>query len=257
MNRVRGLAAELVAARVDVIVVAGTLVVQEIRPVVGTIPIVASMVDPVSAGFADSYAHPGGNVTGVGFELADLTAKRLQLLKEVVPGVSRVAFLYYSGPMPDALQKVATDQRKAAEVAARARGLSVSMSGVAREGDFETAFASARQARAQAVLELGHSWFVANRQALVDQATKARLPVACEDREFVTIGCLLAYGPSYHDNTRQSVTYVDRILKGAKAGDLPIQQPMKFELAINLRAARALGLTIPRAILLQASEVVE
>ena len=107
------------------------------------------------------------------------------------------------------------------------------------------------------MLELGHSWFVANRQALVDQATKARLPVACEDREFVTIGCLLAYGPSYHDNTRQSVTYVDRILKGAKAGDLPIQQPMKFELAINLRAARALGLTIPRAILLQASEVVE
>ena len=257
LDRVRVLATELVGARVDVIVTAGTLVLQEIRPVVGGIPIVATMVDPISAGWAQSYARPGGNITGVAFELADLTAKRLQLLKEVIPGVSRVAFLYYSGKIPDALRKMAADQLQAAEAAARAMGLSVSMSAVEREGDFENAFASAKRARAQAVLQLGSTSFIAHRHALVDRATKARLPVACEEREFVVIGCLLAYGPSYHDNTRRSVTYVDKILKGAKAGDLPIEQPTKFELAINLRTARALGLTIPPSILLQASEVVE
>ena len=257
LDRVRGLATELVGARVDVILTAGTSVIQEIRPVTGSIPIVATMVDPISAGFAGSFARPGGNITGVAFELADLTAKRLQLLKEVIPGVSRVAFLYYSGKIPEALRKVFADQLQAAEGAARAMGLSVSMSAVEREGDFENAFASAKRARAQAVLQLGSTSFIVHRHALVNGATKARLPVACEEREFVVIGCLLAYGPSYQDNTRRSATYVDRILKGAKAGDLPIEQPTKFDLAINLRTARALGLTIPPSILLQASEVVE
>ena len=257
LDKVRGLATELVGARVDVILTAGTSVLQEIRPVAGTIPIVATMADPISAGFADSFARPGRNITGIAFELADLTAKRLQLLKEFIPGVSRVAFLYYSGKIPEVLRKVAADQLQAAEAAARAMGLSVSMSAVEREGDFESAFASAKRARAQAVLQFGSTWFLAHRHVLVDRATKARLPVACEEREFVVIGCLLAYGPSYHDNTRRSVAYVDRILKGAKAGDLPIEQPTKFDLTINLRTARALGLMIPPSILLQASEVVE
>ncbi len=257
LDRVRGLATELVAARVDVIVTAGTSVLQEFRPVAGSIPIVATMVDPISAGFAESFARPGGNITGVAFEIADLTAKRLQLLKEVIPGVSRVALLHYSGKIPDALRKVDADQRKAAEAAARAMGLSVSMSPVEREGDFENAFASAKRARAQAVLQLGSTSFIAHRHALVERAMKARLPLACEEREFVVIGCLLAYGPSYQENTRRSAAYVDRILKGARAADLAIEQPTKFELAINLRTARALGLTIPPSILLQASEVVE
>ena len=257
LDKVRSLATELVGARVDVILAGGTSVVQEIRPVAGSIPIVATMVDPISAGFAESFARPGGNITGVAFELADLTAKRLQLLKEVVPGVSRVAFLHYSGKIPEALRKVAADQLQAAEAAARAMGLSVSMAAVEREGDFESAFASAKRARAQAVLQFGATSFVAHRHALVDRATKARLPVACEERQFVVSGCLFAYGPSYQDNTRRSATYVDRILRGARAGDLPIEQPTKFELAINLRTARALGLTIPPSILLQASEVVE
>src|SRR5262245_18890111 len=181
LGSVRGLAAELVSARVDVILTAGTTVVQEIRPVAGSIPIVASMVDPVSAGFAGSFAHPGGTITGVAFELTDLTAKRLQLLKGIVPGVSRVAFLYYSGNLPEALRKFAADQLQATEGAARALGLSVSMSVVEREGDFENAFASAKRARAQAVLQLGSSSFIVHRRALVDRATKARLPVACEE----------------------------------------------------------------------------
>jgi len=257
LDKVRSLATELVGARVAVILAAGTSVIQEIRPVAGSIPIVATMVDPISAGFAESYARPGGNITGVAFELADLTAKRLQLLKEVIPRVSRVAFLHYSGKVPDALRKVDADQRNAAEAAARAMGLSVSMSAVEREGDFENAFASAKRARAQAVLQLGSTSFIAHRHALMDRAMKARLPVACEEREFVVIGCLLAYGPSYQENTRRSAAYVDRILKGARAADLAIEQPTKFELAINLRTARALGLTIPPSILLQASEVVE
>lgn len=257
LDRVRGLATELVNARVDVILTAGTSVVQEIRPVAANIPIVASMVDPVSAGFAESFAHPGGDITGVAFELADLTAKRLQLLKEIIPGVSRVAFLYYSGQVPEALRKVAADQLQAAEGAARALGMTVSMSPVEREGEFEDAFASATRASAQVVLQFGATSFYVHRHALVDRATKARLPVACEEREFVVIGCLLAYGPSYSDNTRRAVTYVDRILKGARAGDLPIEQPTKFELAVNLRTAKALGLMIPRSVLIRASEIVE
>ena len=257
LDKVRGLAADLVDARVDIILTAGTSVVQEIRPIVGSTPIVASMVDPISAGFAESFAHPGGNITGVAFELADLTAKRLQLLKEIIPGLSRVAFLYYSGKVPDALRKVGADQLQAAETAARALGLSVSMLGVEREADFEDAFASVRRVRAHAMLQLGATWFGAHRRALVNEATKARFPVACEEREFVVIGCLLAYGPNSHDSTRRVATYVDRILKGARVGDLPIEQPTKFELAINLRTAKALGLTIPQSILLQASEVIE
>jgi putative tryptophan/tyrosine transport system substrate-binding protein len=252
-----GLATELVDARVDIILTGGTAVVQEVRPIAGSIPIVASMVDPISAGFAESFARPGGNITGVAFELADLTAKRLQLLKEIIPGLSRVAFLYYAGEVPEALRKVAADQLQAAETAARALGLSASTSRVEREGDFENALASVKRARAQAVFQLGSTWFGAHRRALIDRATKARLPVACEEREFVVIGCLFAYGPSYHDNTRRAAIYVDRILRGARAGDLPIEEPTKFELAINLRTARALGLTISPSILLQASEVVE
>lgn len=118
LDKVQSLATELVGARVDVILAAGTSVVQEIRPVAGSIPIVATMVDPISAGFAESFARPGGNITGVAFEMADLTAKRLPLLKEVVPGVSRVAFLHYSGKIPEALRKVAADQLQAAEAAA-------------------------------------------------------------------------------------------------------------------------------------------
>ena len=257
LDRVRGLAGELVGARVAVILTSGTSVVQEMRTVVGSVPIVASMVDPISAGFAESFARPGGNITGVAFQLADLTAKRLQLLKEVVPGLSRVTFLYYSGNVPPALQTIGADQLRAAEAAARTLDLHVSMSGVEREGDFETAFASAKRARAQAVLQLGATWFSAHRRSLADRATKSRLPVACEEREFVAAGCLLAYGPSYRDNTRRAATYVDRILKGAKAGDLPIEQPTKFDLTVNLKTARALGLTIPRPILLQAGEVVQ
>jgi putative tryptophan/tyrosine transport system substrate-binding protein len=257
LDRVRGLAGELVGARVDVILTSGTAVVQEMRAIVGSVPIVASMVDPISAGFAESFARPGGNITGVAFQLADLTAKRLQLLKEVVPRLSRVAFLYYSGQVPEALRTVGADQLQAAEAAARTLGLHVSMSGVERERDFETAFAGAKRARVQAVLQLGASWFSAHRRSLADRATKSGLPVACEEREFVAVGCLLAYGPSYRDNTRRAATYVDRILKGAKAGDLPIEQPTKFDLTINLRTARALGLTIPPPILLQAGEVVE
>jgi putative ABC transport system substrate-binding protein len=257
LDRVRGLATELVTARVDVILTAGTSVIQEIRPVAGSIPIVASMVDPISAGFAESFAHPGRNITGVAFEMADLTAKRLQLLKEVIPGVSRVAFLYYSGKIPEALRRVGADHLQAAEAAARAMGLSVSMSGVEREGDFENAFASAKRARAQAVLQLGSTSFIVHRHALVDSATKARLPVACEEREFVLIGCLLAYGPSYRDNTRRAAAYVDRILKGSKASDLPIEQPTKFELMINLKTAKALGLTIPQSVLLRADQVIQ
>lgn len=257
LDRVRGLATELVAARVDIILTGGTSVVQGIRPVAGSIPIVATMVDPIGAGFAESLARPGGNITGPAFDIADLVTKRLQLLKEVIPGMSRVAFLHYSGSRDEATRKVGAAQMQAAEAAARALGLTVSMAAVQREGDFENAFASAKQARAQAMLQLGASSFVAHRHALVGRATKARLPIACEEREFVVIGCLLAYGPNFNELSRRSVTYVDRILKGAKAGDLPIELPTTFELIINLKTAKALGLTMPQSLLQRADQVIE
>lgn len=257
LDRIRGLATELVGARVDLILTGGTSVVQEIRPIARSIPIVATMVDPIGAGFAESFARPGGTITGPAFEIADLVTKRLQLLKEVIPGVSRVAFLHSSGSRDQAIRRVGAAQLRAAEAAARTLGLTVSRSAVEREGDFENAFASAKRARAQAVLQLGATSFVVHRHALVDRAMKARLPIVCEEREFVVIGCLLAYGPNFNELSRRSVTYVDRILKGAKAGDLPIELPTKFELAINLRTARALGLTIPQSILHQATEVIE
>jgi putative ABC transport system substrate-binding protein len=250
LDRVRELAAELVRARVDLIVTSGSPTVQVIRPIAGSIPIVvATMGDPIGTGFARSLARPGGNITGLAWEDADLVTKRLQLLKEAMPGVSRIALLYDSGDRMGHPQEAAT--------AARALGLTAAVFAVDRAGDFENAFASAKRARAQAMLLLGSPSFAFHRQALMDRATKARLPVVCEGRDFVVLGCLLAYGPSFDDMFRRSATYVDRILKGAKAGDLPIELPTKFELIINLRAGRAFGLTIPQTILLQATEVVE
>jgi len=128
---------------------------------------------------------------------------------------------------------------------------------VGRAGDFEKAFASARRARAQAVLQTSSPLFAANRQALVDMATRVRLPVACETREFVVLGCLLSYGPSFDEMFRRVAAYVDKILKGAKAGELPIEQPTKFEFVINLRTAKGLGLAVPQSILVRADEIIQ
>ncbi len=258
LDRVHELATELVGARVDLIVTSGSQLVQVIRRVAGSIPIVVGiMSDPISAGFAASFARPGGNITGLAFQDADLGTKRLQLLKEVVPGLSRVAFLYDPRGPDEATRKFAAGILQETEAAARTLGLAAHVFRVDRAGDFEKAFASARRARAQAVLQISSPLFAANRQALVDMATKVRLPVACETREFVVLGCLLSYGPSFDEMFRRVATYVDKILRGAKAGELPIEQPTKFEFVINLRTAKGLGLAVPQSILVRADEIIQ
>src|SRR5262249_2620025 len=258
LDRVSELATELVRADVDLIVTSGSQLVQFIRPIAGNIPIVVGvMSDPVSAGFAASFARPGGDITGLAFQDSDLSTKRLQLLTEVVPGLSRIALLFDPRGPDETTRKFAAGILRDTETAARALGLSVHVLRVGRVSDFDNAFSSAKRVRAQAVLQISSPLFAAYRQALVDLATKLQLPVACETSEFVVLGCLLSYGPSFDDMFRRAATYVDKILKGARPGDLPIEQPTKFELVINLKTAKALGLTIPQTLLLQADRVIE
>src|SRR5262245_55728058 len=258
LDRVSELATELVRADVDVVVTSGSQLVQAIRPIARNIPIVvAVMSDPISSGFAASFARPGRNITGLAFQDADLGTKRLQLLTEVVPGLSRIALFFDPRGPDETTRKFAVAILRDIERASGTLGLSVHVFRVGRVSDFENAFVSAKRARAQAVLQISSPLFAAHRQALVDLARKHQLPVACETREFVVLGCLLSYGPSFDDMFRRAATYVDKILKGTKAGDLPIEQPTKFELVINLKTAKALGLTLTPSLLLRADQVIE
>jgi len=258
LDRVPALATELVRAPVDLMVTSGSQLVQILRGMTSTIPIVvAIMSDPVGAGFAASLARPGGNITGLAFQDSDLGTKRLQLLKEVLPGLTRVAILYDPRGPDEATRASAANILHETEAAARSLGLTGHVLPVRRASDFENAFASAKRARAQAVMQVSSPLFAAHRQVLVDLASRNQLPVACETREFVVLGCLLAYGPSFDDMFRRAATYVDRVLKGAKPGDLPIEQPTRFELVVNMKTAKALGLTIPPAVLLRADEMID
>jgi ABC-type uncharacterized transport system substrate-binding protein len=258
LERVAALATELVRAEVDLIVTSGSQLVQVIRPIAGSIPIVVGiMSDPISAGFATSFARPGGNITGLAFQDSDLGTKRLQLLTEVIPRLSRIALFFDPRGPDEATRKFAAAILHDTETAARALGLTVHVFRVERASDFEHAYASAKRVRAQAVLQISSPLFAAYREALVDLAMKHRTPVACETSEFVVLGCLLSYGPSFDDMFRHAAVYVDKILKGAKPGDLPIEQPTKFELVINLKTAKALGLTIPQTLLLRADQIIE
>jgi putative ABC transport system substrate-binding protein len=258
LDRVSELARELVRADVDLIVTSGSQLVQAIRPIAGNIPIVVGvMSDPVNAGFAASFARPGGNITGLAFQDSDLGTKRLQLLTEVVPRLSRIALLFDPRGPDEATRTLAAAILRDTQTAARALGITTHVFRVGRVSDLENAFSRAKRVGAQAVLEISSPLFAAYRPAFVDLATKHQLPVACESSEFVVLGCLLSYGPSFDDMFRRAAVYVDKILKGAKPGDLPIEQPTKFELVVNLKTAEALGLTIPQSVLLQADQVIE
>jgi putative ABC transport system substrate-binding protein len=249
-DRLEALATELVEAKVDVIVTSGHPAIQAAQRKSKTIPIVvAVMSDPVEEGFAASYARPGGNITGLAFQDAELTTKRLQILKEIVPSLSHVAVLW--DPQMPANLLTAT------ESAAHALGLSLEMLPAGNSTETGEAFDNALARKAQALFEVASPRFAALRAAIAEAAVEKGLPAACEERGFVAAGCLVSYGPSFNVMFARTAYYVDKILKGTKPADLPIEQPTKFELVINLKTARALGLTVPSSLLAQADEVIE
>jgi putative ABC transport system substrate-binding protein len=210
----------------------------------------AVVADPVGSGLVASLPHPGGNVTGLSMMSTDLTAKRLQLLKEAIPRLTRVAVLWN----PD----TSFHTKAIEDLKAVAPALSIELSFVSARTpeEFGPAFSTVSRAHAQALYVLDDPFFFNHRMTLFKLASKARLPTMYGLRPYVDAGGLMSYGPSFSDLFRRSAGYVDKILKGAKPGDLPVEQPTKFELVVNLKTAKALGITIPESIMLQADEVI-
>jgi putative ABC transport system substrate-binding protein len=257
LDRLPALAAELVALKVDVIVTGGgTPAALAAKQSTGTLPIVSIAVgDPVKSGLVTSLARPGGNVTGLSMlGTAELVGKRLELLTQAVPGVSRVAVIWQPGAFGERTEK---DILKSAEVAARALGVRLQFVEARVSADFDRAFSDMTRARAGALAVTGSPMFTTERRRLVDLAAKNRLPAVYELREDVDAGGLMAYGPNWADLYRRAATYVDKILKGTKPADLPVEQPTKFELVINMKTAKALGLTIPQSLLGRADEIIQ
>jgi len=253
VDRLPDLAAELVRLKVDLIVAsAGTQAATAAKNATETIPIVMIYVrDPVGTGLIASLARPGGNVTGVsGSAGLGLFAKQLELLKETVPKIRRVAIL--SNP-DNAYHQLAIRE---VNVAARSLGVQLQLLEARGPNEFDGAFAAMAKERVGALLVLSDAIFGSHGTRLADLAARSRLPAAFGVRDDVEAGGLMSYGPSILDSYRQAATYVDKILKGAKPADLPVEQPMKFELVLNLKTAEALGLTIPPLILFQADEVI-
>jgi putative ABC transport system substrate-binding protein len=250
-DRVPELVADLVQRKVDVVVVDGTNAARAAKLAAPTIPIVmASVADPVGSGLVTSLAHPAGNVTGLSLMTTELGAKRLQLLKETIPLLTRVAVLWepatpWHAKVVEALKAVAPSLL-----------IELSFVGVRTPEEIGSAFSAISRAHAQALYVIGGPLFFTRRLTLLKLASKARLPVIIGERHFVDAGGLMSYGVNYEDLFRQSAGYVDKILKGAKPGDLPIGQPTKFELVINLKTAKALNIKIPESILLRADEVI-
>jgi putative ABC transport system substrate-binding protein len=254
-ERFPALATELVALKVDVIVVTSTPSAVVVKQATRTIPIVFTWAaDPVGSGLVTSLARPGGNITGLSFLAPDLIGKRLELLKRALPGVSRVAALWHPG---DYVERMEKDMLTEADRAARALRLRLQVVEARGPEDFDRAFSDMARARADAVTVQGTNIFFIERRRLVDLAAKKRLPAMYQTREFVEAGGLMSYGPNVADLHRRAATYVDKILKGAKPADLPVEQPTKFELVINLKTAKALGLTIPPSVLQRADEVIQ
>jgi putative ABC transport system substrate-binding protein len=249
-DRLPVLAAELAALKVDVILAAGAQTIQAAKAATSTISIVMAAVnDPVARGFVASLAHPGGTITGLTLASEDIAAKRLQMLKEVAPRASRVAVLV--SPLGDPV-------REALTTAAKPLGIRLQfIVAPERAQDLESAFAAMTADRAEALYVDLNPRTTNMGQAIVDRAARQRLPAIYETKGFVDAGGLVAYGPSVPDMYRRAAGYVDRIFKGAKPADLPVQQPTKFDLALNLKTAKALGLTIPQSVLNLANEVIQ
>ena len=251
-ERLHGLAAELVRLKVDIIAAETTPASLALKQATTTIPVVMTIVaDPERSGLISSLARPGGNITGLSLQLPDVTAKRLQILREVVPTVSRVAILWNSA------SPITPPQFKAAEAAAQELGVQLESLGVRTSDDFEKAFRTAMGRRAGALLVLDD--FLLTRQVTQVAAltVKNRLPALAGITGFAEAGGLVSYGPNFPDISRRAALYVDKILKGAKPGDLPVEQPTNFELVINAKTARALGLTVSPSLLTRADRIIQ
>ncbi len=252
VERLRKAALELVRINVDVIVTGGPTTTRIAREATSKIPIVITNDgDPVGMGFVASLARPGGNVTGVTNESRELHGKRLELLKETVPRLARVAILW--NPTEVGSQLSLRDIQSAAATL----GIQVQSVEVRAPNDLKAGLEAAKRGRADAIMVLPDRLTTFNRPQIVKLADEYRIPAIYWDKRFVQAGGLLAYGPNDGDLQRRAAVYVDKILKGAKPADLPVEQPTTFELAINLKTARALGLTIPRSVLIRAGEVIQ
>src|SRR5215510_3116040 len=250
VDRLSALAAELVGLKVAVIVTSGGALTRRAKEATSTIPIVMTNdPDPVGDGFVASLARPGGNITGLSTFVPELSGKRLEILREVVPELSRVAVLGSSGATGYA------QTLREIEPAAKAFKMQLQFLDVLHAKDIETAFRAASKGRAQGVLTLNSAILGSQRAQIAELAVEKRLPVMYHLSDFVEVGGLMSYGVNIPDLSRRAATYVDKILKGAKPGDIPVEQPTKFELVINLKTAKALGLTIPQSLLLRADQV--
>jgi putative ABC transport system substrate-binding protein len=255
IERLPALAAELVALKVDVIVVGNTPGALAAKQATKTIPIVMTAIsDPVTSGLVTSLAHPGGNVTGASVLSSDLIGKSLELLKQTVPGVSRVTLLWNPGSLGERTER---NMLEAADVAARALGVRLQLVEARGPADLDRAFSEMTKARAGALTMLPSNMFNSERSHIIELTAKTRLPAVYPFRYYVDDGGLMSYGANIADLYRRSATYVDKILKGAKPADLPVEQPTKLELVINLKTAKALGLTIPPSLLARADEVIQ
>jgi putative tryptophan/tyrosine transport system substrate-binding protein len=239
----------------DVLVVSGVQAVRAARQATKEIPIVIAsvFVDPVSAGFVASLAHPGGNVTGLASQYEELVTKQVQLLGEMLPGLSRLAILRYEGPLAGATKTTAAQ----AVGAAKRLGARVQMLEVGDSSDVEAAFRSAHQGRAQAMHVLPSPFFNARRLLLVSFAARFRLPALYEFSDYVRDGGLMSYGVNLSAMFRRAANFVDRILTGAKPSEIPIETPTRFELVINLKTVKTLGLTTPPSVLARADQIIE
>ena len=250
-DRLPGLAADLVGRKVDVIVAGGTTAVLAAKNATSTIPIVFNASDPVEFGLVASLARPGGNLTGVSMMNTELMAKRVELLSELVPHARVIALLV--NPNNPGAERI---MREVSE-AARAKGAQLQILRAGTESEIDAALATLVQLHAGALVVQGDPFFGSRREQLVALASRHAVPAIYEGRDFTTLGGLISYGPSRTAANRQLGIYVGKILKGAKPADLPVEQPAKFELVVNLETAKALGLAVPQSILARADEVIE
>jgi putative ABC transport system substrate-binding protein len=251
-DRLPGLAAELVRLKMDVLVTNAVPAIRAAKEATSTIPIVmAGVVDPVATGLVASLARPGGNITGLSVMTPELVGKQLEMLKEVVPKASRVAVLWNPANLGNA------PQLKAAEVAARTLGVRLQPLEARGPSEIDSAFAAMTKEGTDAVVVLVDVMFIDQRSRIANLAATHRLPAAHGTPESVEAGGLMVYGPSFLYNYRRAAVYVDKIFKGAKPADLPIEQPTKFDLVINLKTAKALGLTISPSLLARADEIIQ
>jgi len=251
-NRLPALAADLVQRNVDVILTAGTESTEAARKATKTIPIVMAAVgDPIAAGFIANLARPGGNITGASLLATELTAKRLELLKEVLPTLTRLA-VFWSAANASVVQKL-----KQIQVAAARFGVQLHAFELHVPDDLDKSFKSAVQVGAQAVMTTEDAIQITYRTRVAELGKQHKIPVASEFGEFAQAGTLMSFGPSILDQFRYAARYVDQLFKGARPGDLPVEQATRFELLVNLKTAKALGLTIPQSMLGRADQIIE